>query len=226
MSLESFFGLEDSESQGSAESAEKIREQQRQNAKAIKAMAHHHKQQKKKEDELARILIAYLKDQSKSDIVFLIIRLLEQNIPGAFILAILMISDTKLQLQLEKDLAKVNSEDTLLSSFSGVASLPENVKVELNAWGDEILKAGMLLPGKTLENVLTPEHKLKSIVLDLIDFSLEEFFDRIGMQFSDDKIRQFALLSIQSVLIKLKETEAEFSDIEIIESSGSDDEEE
>ncbi|MBU0981204.1 hypothetical protein KKC94_00765 [Patescibacteria group bacterium] len=217
MTIESFFGLEEGESQGSAEAAEKFREQLKKNATAIKAMTGHQKKQKKKEEELAKILTAYIKDQSKSDMVFLIIRLLQENIPGAFILAVLLISDSRLEHELKVDLKSKNASDTTLTSFAGVASLPENVKAELNAWGDEILKAGLLRPTKTLESVLTPEHKLKSIVLDLIDYALEEYFERISMKFSEDKIRQFALLSIQSVLIKLKEEAKKQTDIEIIE---------
>jgi len=218
MSLENFFGLEEGESQGSAEAAEIFREKMRKNAKAIKAMAKNQQKQKQKEDKLAKILIGYLRDQSKSDIVYLIIRLLEQNIPGAFILAILMIADPRLEQQLEVDL-KENSNETLMQSFSGVATLPENIKAELNAWGDEILKAGLLRPQKTLDSVLTPEHKLKSLVLDLIDFALEEYFERTGLNFSEDKIRKFALLAVQSVLIQLKDTAEKQSDTEIIETS-------
>ena len=223
MSLESFFGLEEGESQGSAEASEKFREQMRKNSKAIKAMTKNQKKQKKKEDELAKILAAYIQDNSKSDIVFLVIRLLAENIPGAFILAVLVISDQKLESQLKLDLKAITakpeseSEEGMLTSFSGVAQLPEHVKRELNNWGDEILKAGLLRPGKTLESVLTPDHKLKSLVLDLIDFSLEEYFERNNLEFSKDKIRQFALLSIQSVLVKLKDVSKNQSDIEIIE---------
>ncbi|MEK7145876.1 MAG: hypothetical protein AAB802_01700 [Patescibacteria group bacterium] len=217
MSLESFFGLEEGESQGSGEAAEKFREQMQQNAKAIKAMGQHQVKQKQKEDDLARILIAYLRDSSKGDIVFLIIRLLEQNVPGAFILAVLMISDPKLEEELKVSLKEKKAHETMMTSFAGVATLPENVKAELNAWGDEILKAGLLRPNKTLESVLTSENKLKSLVLDLIDFALDEYFTRVGLEFSDDTLTQFGLLSIQSVLVQLREVAANQSDIAIIE---------
>ncbi len=75
----------------------------------------------------------------------------------------------------------------------------------------------MLLPGKTLQGVLTPEQKLKSLILDLLQFSLEEYFHRHGLDFSEDKIREVALLSIQTVLVKLRSVSQEKSDIEIIE---------
>lgn len=227
MSLESFFGLEDGESSGSAESAEKFREQMRKNARAIKAMGAHQQKKKKKEDRLAQILVKFLQDQSKTEVVFLVVKLLQENVPGAFILAILAIANAELEKELElhfqenkpeqSEAGSPQAEPKSLIHFAGDSELPEQVKLELNAWGEAILKAGLMLPGRTLETVLTPEQKLKSIVLDLINYSLEEYFDRHGLDFSPQKVKQFALLSIQSVLVQLRNASMQKSDAEIIE---------
>ena len=99
MTLESFFGLEEGESQGSAEASEIFREQMRKNAKAIKGMTAHQQKQKKKEDKLAQILVKFIQDQSKADVVFLVIKLLQKNVPGAFILAILSIANAELEAE-------------------------------------------------------------------------------------------------------------------------------
>ncbi len=220
MTLESFFGLEEGESQGSAEASEIFREQMRKNAKAIKGMTAHQQKQKKKEDKLAQILVKFIQDQSKADVVFLVIKLLQKNVPGAFILAILSIANAELEAELKSHLKELegpkDSENSLIE-FAGDDRLPEQVKVELNAWGKAILHAGLMMPGKTLETVLTPEQKLKSLVLDLIDYSLEEYFERHGLDLSKEKVRQFALLSIQSVLVQLREVAKEKTDAEIIE---------
>lgn len=220
-SLESFFGLEDSEGAGSEEAAEKFREQMRKSAAAAKAIAAHQSNQKKKEDKLARIFIKFLQNKAKSDIIFLIVRLLEQNVPGAFILAILLLSDQELEKDLEVDLKKrsqeIQKENQLLETFESDESVPQSIKAELNAWGEEILKAGLIMPNKTLDAVLTPDQKLKSLVLDLIEYSLLEYFDRHTMSFNEDKIKQFALISIQSVLIKLREEAKKQTDEELIE---------
>lgn len=220
MSLESFFGLEDSESSGSAESSEKFREQMRKNSKAIKAMNAHQKKQKKKEDKLAKLLVRFIQDRSKGDMVFLVVKLLQENVPGAFILAVLSLADPELEKELHESLKALTapSEDEALTEAAPTAkpitqndklpqiiSLPQNLRDDLNAWGDAILKAGALMPGKTLKSVLTPENKLKSIVLDVIDYSLEAYFDRHGLKITDQNIRQFALISIQSILIQLRE---------------------
>jgi hypothetical protein len=216
MTLESFFGL-DTDSSGSAESREKFQEMMRESAKAAKAISGHQAAQKKQEDKLAKILMRYMKDSGKSDIVFLVIKLLQENVPGAFILAALSIADPEMEKELRTSFEAGKPEDSSLSTFAGEAFIPEEIKLELNAWGDAILKAGLLMPGKTLQNVLTPELKLKSLVLDLLQFALEEFLDRHGIEFSEERIRQVCLLSIQMVLVKLREVAKEKTDIEIIE---------
>lgn len=226
MSLESFFGLEEGESSGSKEASEAFREQMRKNAKAIKAMGKHQKKQSAQEDKLARILVSFLKDPSKQAAVFLVVKLLQDNVPGAFILAILSVSDVKLQEDIKSNLQALESEAKLLGeeaqekamiNFGGDGVLPETVKQELNAWGELIYRAGALLPNKTLNTVLTSDYKLKSIVLDLIDYSLGEYFSRHGLDLSKEKTRQFALLSIQSVLLRLRDLAQNLSDSEIIE---------
>lgn len=216
MSLESFFGL-DTDSSGSAEAREKFQEMMRESAKAAKAIAAHQVAQKAQEDKLAKILMRYMKDPAKADIVFLVIKLLQENVPGAFILAVLSIADPEMEKELRASFESGKPEDSTLSNFTGADFVPEEIKLELNAWGDAIMKAGLLMPGKTLQNVLTPDYKLKSIVLDLLQFSLEEFLERHGIEFSEERIRQVSLLSIQSVLVKLQATTKEKSDIEIIE---------
>lgn len=221
MSLESFFGLEDSESTGSAEASEKFREQMRKNAKAIVAMTGHQKAQKQKEDKLAALFVRYLQDQSKSDLLFLVVKLLQENVPGAFILAVLSISDAELEEDLRKHLKDSLPEggqpEALSVQVPDQISLPPEVKNDLNAWGDTILQAGLMRPGKTLSTVLTEAQKLKSIVLDLIDYSLEMYLHRKGISLSESQSRQFGLLSIQSVLIKLRDVSREKTDEEVIE---------
>lgn len=219
MTLESFFGLDNADGPASAEAAEKFREQMRKSAAAAKAIAGHQTRQKSKEDKLARIFIKYFQKNGYSDVVFLIVNLLEQNVPGAFILAILMISDPDLEKDLEVDLkqsAKDSDHETTLDTVDD-NTLPQNIKAELNAWGAEILKAGNLMPNKTLAAVLTSEQKLKSLVLDLLVYAMDSYFDRHAMIFDEDKVRQFALLSIQTVLVKLRESAAKMPDEELIE---------
>lgn len=216
MSLESFFGL-DTEGSGSAEAREKFQEMMRESAKASKAIAAHQAAQKAQEDKLAKILMRYMKNPAKADIVFLVIKLLQENVPGAFILAVLSLADPDLEKELRESFEREKTEEKSLANFTGEAFVPEEIKLELSAWANAILKAGLMLPGKTLQNVLTPEFKLKSLVLDLLQFALEEFLEHHGIEFSEERLRQVCLVSIQLVLVKLREVTKEKSDIDIIE---------
>jgi hypothetical protein len=226
MSLESFFGLEDSDSQGSAEASEAFKEQMRKNAKVIKTMAKTQKKLKKDEDKLAALLIAYIKDPAKQDIVFLIVRLLQENVPGPFILAILSIGDPQLERDLilllnPKQLEGEKKPQQLITfsdqALSGQDPLPQSVKDKLNSWGTLILRSGSFAPTRTLQSVLTPDQKLKSLVLNLIEYSLDGFFKRHGLNLDSSRNRQFALLSIQSVLIQLRDLSGAMSDVERFE---------
>ena len=219
MSLESFFGLDTEGGGASPEANEAFQEQMRESAKAIKNMSANQAAQKKQEDKLAKILMRFMKDPAKSDIVFLVEKLLQENVPGMFILAVLCIADPDMEKEILKDFDHGEpSENAALATVPGEAFIPEEIKRQLDAWGRAILDSGLKLPGKTLQTVLTPDQKLKSLILDLLQFSLEEYFQRHGLDFSEDKIRQVALLSIQSVLIKLREAAKERTDTEIIES--------
>jgi hypothetical protein len=225
MSLESFFGLDNSDTQGSKEASEKYREQAAANAAAIKAMTANQAAQKGKEDRLAQILIKYLTDASQADLVFLIVKLLQENVPGAFILAILAIGDPELERELHKEFKESGLQNSdsknlvKLETLPSAHELPQNLHADLNAWGSCILQAGQMAPGRTLQTVLTPEQKLKSIVLDLVEYTLEHYLSRHGFSFSETNLRSFALLSVQSVLIKLRELSQEKSDIEILETN-------
>lgn len=217
MTLESFFGLE-TEGAGSPESREKFQEQMREAARAVKNMTAHQAAQKAKEDKLAQLLVRLMRDTGKSDIVFLVVKLLEENVPGAFILGILCIADAEMENELSEKYSNVTSQESALKTIPGEEFIPDDIKKKLNSWGEGILFAGLMMPGKTLQTVLTPDQKLKSLILDLLQFSLEEYFQRHGLEFSEERIRQVALLSIQSVLLQLRTETQKRTDVEIIES--------
>lgn len=222
MNMESFAGLEEAEGSGSAESAEKFREKMRKNAVVIRRLAKKQKKQSAQEDKLAALLAKALKDPQKDELVFLIVKLLAENVPGAFILSLIAISDPNLKQELgailKTDQAPFPEGEAAITPISQDPSLPPNVRTELNDWGSFIIQASSLMPGKTLSTVLTPDQKLKSIVLDLLLLSLKSFFFRNGLEIAQDQIQKFALLSIQSVLIQLRRLSQEKTDAERIES--------
>ena len=83
-------GIEDSEGGASAEAIERLRKQMKKASAQIKAIQKEEGKQKKKEDKLARLLVKLIQSGTSQGTLALIIQLLQENIPAAFILAILI----------------------------------------------------------------------------------------------------------------------------------------
>lgn len=95
MSLESFIGLDQGE--GMSEAAfEAFKEKMKAAAAQIAAIRKEEGKQKKKEEELLKILLKFVKNSSKKELVLLISRVLEQNIPANFILAIILLGNDEI----------------------------------------------------------------------------------------------------------------------------------
>src|SRR3989338_7421407 len=99
MSLESFIGYESGEPM-SAASLEKLREKMKAAAAQIAAIKKEEKRRKQKEEELLKILLKFVKTSHKKDLVLLISRVLEQNIPANFILAIILLGNEEIQKEI------------------------------------------------------------------------------------------------------------------------------
>ena len=99
MSLESFIGYESGEPMSSA-ALEKLREQMKAAAAQIAAIKKEEKRRKKKEEELLKILLKFVKTSHKKDLVLLISRVLEQNLPANFVLAIILLGNEEIQTEI------------------------------------------------------------------------------------------------------------------------------
>lgn len=95
MSLESFIGLDQGE--GMPEAAfEAFKEKMKAAAAQIAAIRKEEGKQKKKEEELLKILLKFVKNSSKKELVLLISRVLEQNLPANFILAVILLGNEEI----------------------------------------------------------------------------------------------------------------------------------
>lgn len=98
MSLESFIGFDQGE--GMSEAAfEAFKERMAAAAAQIAAMKKEEGKQKKKEEELLHILLKFIKNSQKKDLVLLISRVLEQNVPANFILAVILLGNEDIQAE-------------------------------------------------------------------------------------------------------------------------------
>lgn len=96
MALEEFQGFEQGDKMDAA-SFEKFKERMKAAAAQIQAIKKEEKKRKKKEDELVKILLKFIQHSQKRDLVLLISRSLERNIPANFLLAIVLLGNEDIQ---------------------------------------------------------------------------------------------------------------------------------
>lgn len=175
MSLESFIGLDQGE--GMSEAAFEAFKQRMQAAAAqIAAIKKEESKQKQSEEELLRILLAFIKDSQKTDLVLLISRVLEQNIPANFILAIILLSNEDIKRQVGErfyQLMNAAGEETIATSqsenqqsslvfFTGHdSSFPLKMRIELDSW----IKNMMLIAEQSPQKLLKTAYKIDMLEL-------------------------------------------------------------
>lgn len=179
MALEEFQGFEQGDKMDAA-SFEKFKERMKAAAAQIQAIKKEEKKRKKKEDELVKILLKFIQHSQKRDLVLLISRSLEKNIPANFILAIVLLGNEDIQKEVGEFLMlpgmKEQIEATMnaragqdaqghaqgtngaqavqgahsLMFFQDDASLPLKVRIEVDHWMSNMLYQASESPGKLL----------------------------------------------------------------------------
>lgn len=151
MSLEQFISPDQGE--GMSEAAfEALRERMAAAAAQIAQIKKEEGKQKKKEEELLKILVKFVKTSSKTDLVLLISRVLEQNIPANFILSIIVLSNPEIHAEVgEFKLLDHSQREAAEFSEPGAHShamvffsaddetLPLKVKIALDNWMKNLL---------------------------------------------------------------------------------------
>ncbi|OGJ42601.1 hypothetical protein A3B60_00760 [Candidatus Peregrinibacteria bacterium RIFCSPLOWO2_01_FULL_39_12] len=178
MSLESFISLDQGEG-GSEQALEALREKMRAAAAQIAAIQKEEGKQKKKEEDLLKILLKFIKTSQKKELVLLISRVLEQNIPANFILAIILLGNEDIQREVGRYLMlkpgeavqetsqekpsvdeKSSHDEKLLVFFSEKDSaLPLKVRIELDNW----LKDLLFQAGENPQKLLRTAYKIEMV---------------------------------------------------------------
>lgn len=171
---------------------ERFKQQMKASAAFIAAARKSEQKQKEKEDKLAKILLKFIQTNQKSGILMLAAKLMEENIPPSFILAIILLGNEEIQAELkkeisglaqieapkagtgEKDEAKIPSEFSLAAKFENPA-LSLKVKAEIDSWGKSIFEAGSSVPFRVLETALNPEGNIKKVVIDCTANVLDDY---------------------------------------------------
>lgn len=156
MPLEEFQGFNQSDKMDQA-SFEKFKERMARAAAQIQAIRKEEKKRKKKEDELVKILLKFIQNSQKKDLVLLISRTLEKNIPANFILAVVLLGNEEIQKEIGEYLMLPGSQSQAQSQatdrsegqptdfnptanekalifFEGDKTLPLKVRIEVDNW--------------------------------------------------------------------------------------------
>lgn len=225
MSLDSFVGLDSGE--GMSEAAfEKLRERMAAAAAQIAAIRKEEGKQKKKEDELLKILLKFIQHSHKKELVLLISRALEQNIPAVFILNIVLLGNEEIQEHLQTFIAlnPAAPNEKALTFFSPEdQSLPLKLKIEVDNWIKNILKVANEYPHKLLKHAYTIEKTkrevqssfgsteyderkvIKESLIQLTAFVLRDYLEQNKHQEGFEKIKQFSHFILKGILDKTQE---------------------
>ncbi len=210
MSLESFISMEGGE--GMSEAAfEAFKERMKAAAAQIAAIKKEEKKQKKKEDELIKVLLKFIKTSHKKELVLLISRCIEQNIPANFILAVVLLSNEDIQKEIASYLMlKPSGNDEKSLTFFGEAdqALPLKLKIEIDHWIKNMLSQAQESPQKLIKTsyeMKDEEKIIKSIIIQLICFILRDFLEQNKVDEPYEKLYNFSEFILKGILNKTED---------------------
>lgn len=217
MSLESFIGLDSGE--GMSESAlENLRERMKAAAAQIAAIKKEEKKHKKKEDELLKILFQFVKSSQKTDLVLLISRALEKNIPANFILAAILLGNEDIQRELDDfvmltageqlenvDSSEASASDKALIFFSEHdETLPLKVKIKMDTWIKGLLYQAGERPQKIIKTAY-PEKNIDENIIKLLAFVIRDYLGQNGIEEGYEKISNFSKFILKGIFNKTQD---------------------
>ncbi len=218
MALENFFGLEGGEPMSEA-AFEAFKERMQEAWAQIAAIKKEEKKQKQKEDDLLKILLAFVKDSQKKELTLLISRALEQNLPAGFILAMIMLENDELK-PFVGDFMKQESNLRALTFFGEEdASMPLKAKIAIDAWMKGMMSQAEEYPQKLIkygydveeikqedtEEQKIPQKTIKKILIQLCAFVLRDYFERMKIENDFDRLQEFSEFILKGIFTKTEE---------------------
>jgi hypothetical protein len=233
MSLEQFISP-DQQGEGMSEAAlEALKERMAAAAAQIAQIKKEEGKQKKKEEELLKILLKFVKTSSKTDLVLLISRVLEQNIPANFILSIIVLSNPEIHQEVghfkmldhQQPSADNSSpqKNALVFFSANDETLPLKVKIELDNWIKNLLLQSEENPQKLLKTAYEIEmrelpkewdfedakyeriERIRPVLIQIITSVMREFLEQNDITEPFEKLYDFAKFIITGILNKTKE---------------------
>lgn len=210
--FESFGGFDAGGESFDPAAFERFKERMAAAAAQLKALQKQEQKQKKSEDDLIKILLTFIQTGKKKDILLLVSRLLEMNVPAGFIVSLLLISNHDMQAQLGIKLLPSGQEEreveqstNLPDLYIGGKILPLKVKIAMLNWIHEVTKKVNDHPQRVIKTLVDPDGQIHLTATQLAAFCLRDFLEDQGVPHEYDQIKQFTSFFLNDIIIKAAE---------------------
>ncbi len=219
--FEIFSGFETQDAMDPA-SFERFKEQMKANGRQVKALQAGEQKQKKQEDRLIRILLKFIHTSQKKDLVLLVSRALEKNIPAIFILGIIILGNEDVQEESGLKVALLKESDGEMQTLPNVQkksveserkiiqfsdiehSLPLKIRIEIDFWGKNLLETAKSISHKVLNRVKNEKSEIEPILIRLTGHVLLEFLQDNKFETEITVINEFAEFLIKGIVRELE----------------------
>jgi len=219
MGLEEFLGLDDNNGMDPA-AFERFKEKMQKAAAHIKAIKKEEKKRKKKESELVQVILKFISSSQKKDLVLLISRVLEQNIPANFILSIILLGNEEIQKEVGHYLALEGGSENdtkALVFFREDESMPLRVRIEIDKWVKDVIFQASEMPQKLIKTAYDisynkdengQKHEIKTISKSLVLLVAHIIFNYLkqnGIEGDIVKLKEFSEFLVKGIVAKTEE---------------------
>lgn len=186
---------------------EQFREEMRQTQAAVKQLQKEEGKAKAQDNNLAGIIVQFLGQPQNTDLFLLISRVVAQNVPSEFILALISLIDEAAHQEVTSYLTAgkltnpIDATALAINPKTEFSSLPPEHKGVIDAWVKQLNESALHKPHRMLETAIQrrPEPMLSEPLVQLGAFILRRYMEKYRVEYDFDHLRDF----FQSVLLEI-----------------------
>lgn len=196
---------------------EQFKEHMRAATAQLQALQKSEQKQRKGDQKLVKILLKFLKTSKKTDILLLVSRVLEQNVPANFVLSLIILGNEEMQKDAEMDLKMLPSgkkfdeaeqvEAAKALTFFGTDEkvLSMKAKIEIDNWIKNMYEQAEEKPYKVVRTILDFEGNVKLIIVQLATFVLRDFLEENSLPAKYERLKEFVGLVLGKMMEDTKD---------------------
>ncbi|HLG25659.1 MAG TPA: hypothetical protein VI588_02615 [Candidatus Gracilibacteria bacterium] len=221
--FESFSGFDAGGEAFDPASFERFKERMKAAAAQLKALQKQEQRQKQNEDELVKILLKFIQGDPATgagknkdrEILLLVSRLLEQNVPAGFIVSLLLIAYKKIQEEMGVKLLPPGAENmeaaegseaaenrNLPDTYMGGKVLPLKVKIAITIWINEIHRRISDDPHRILKTAVDGDGLVILPAIQLGTFCLRNYLEQQKVEHEYEQLKEFVDFALNDAVQK------------------------